>query len=214
VVHRALGCRRFRVEYRGPGGHSWAAFGVPNPVHAAAACAAWLATLPLGGEPRTTLTVSRIGGGLSVNAIPAEGWLEIDLRSTSAAMLDRFTREIERAAFRAARDENARRADATPPLAHAVAIIGDRPSGEVPSDDPLVRTACAATRLVGREPELTTASTDANVPIGLGVPAIAIGAGGRGGDAHTPGEWFENADGAVGLARALTIVVAAAGLDG
>ena len=93
-----------------------------------------------------------------------------------------------------------------------IALIGDRPSGEVPSEHPLVRAACDATRLVGREPELTTASTDANVPIGLGVPAIAIGAGGRGGDAHTPDEWFENADGALGLARALTIVVATAGM--
>jgi acetylornithine deacetylase/succinyl-diaminopimelate desuccinylase-like protein len=83
----------------------------------------------------------------------------------------------------------------------------------VPADDPLVRAALAATRLVGRTPELATASTDANVPIGLGVPAVAIGAGGRGGGAHTAGEWFDNTDGTVGVARALTLAVTAAGLE-
>jgi di/tripeptidase len=93
-----------------------------------------------------------------------------------------------------------------------VAIIGDRPGGERSPADPLVSIALDATRLIGRAPELATASTDANVPIHLGVPAITIGAGGRGGDAHTAGEWFENVDGTLGIARALTIVVSAAGL--
>ncbi|MGZ8456779.1 MAG: M20/M25/M40 family metallo-hydrolase, partial [Gemmatirosa sp.] len=112
----------------------------------------------------------------------------------------------------AALEENAIRAPGTPPLALHVQVIGDRPGGEVGADHPLVAGAIAMTRLVGRLPELGAASTDANVPLGRGVPAIAIGAGGRGGEAHTPGEWFENADGAVGLARALGIVALAAEL--
>ena len=108
-------------------------------------------------------------------------------------------------------EENDRRQRGTPPLALSIETIGDRPSGETSDRHPLVLAALEATRLVGREPELTTASTDANVPISLGIPAIAIGGGGRGGDAHTPGEWFENAEGRLGLARALGVVVAAAG---
>jgi len=212
IVHRALGSRRYRVLFRGPGGHSWAAFGVANAVHAVGIATARLAALPLPREPRTTLSVGRVGGGLSVNSIPNEGWLEIDLRSTSPSTLARYDREVRAIARAAAAEESARRSPGTPPLSHAVDVIGDRPCGEVPADEPLVRSAIEATRLVGRDPELATASTDANVPIGHGIPAIAIGAGGRGGAAHTPGEWYDNTDGTVGIGRALTIVVAAAGI--
>jgi len=211
IVHRALGSRRFRIEFRGPGGHSWASWGMPNAVHAAACCAAALARLPLPAHPRTTLTVGRIGGGLSVNAIPALAWLEVDLRSTSAAHLDQSERELYHAARAACREENDRRDPSTPPLVHEVIGIGTRPCGETAADHPLVLAAIEATRLVGRWPDLATASTDANVPISQGIPAIAIGAGGRGGDAHTMHEWYDNTDGSLGVARALTILVAAAG---
>ena len=212
VVHKALGSRRYHIDYRGAGGHSWAAFGIPNAVHAAAAAASMLASLPLPKTPRTTLSVSRIGGGRSINSIPEEGWLEVDLRSTSTAMLDRFDREIRVIVRAAAQQENARRATSTPPLSQEVMVIGDRPSGELPADHPLVVSALEATQLIDREPELAAASTDANIPIALGFPAIAIGAGGRGGDAHTPGEWYDNTDGPLGIARALTILVTAAEL--
>jgi acetylornithine deacetylase/succinyl-diaminopimelate desuccinylase-like protein len=210
IVHRALGSQRYRIAFRGTGGHSWTAFGVPNPVHAAAIAAAKLARLPVPGEPRTTLSVGRIGGGLSVNSIPEGGWLEVDLRSTSPVMLERFDHTIRSVVAEAEREENARRAPGTSPLSCTVSVIGRRPSGETPAEHPLVRIAVEATRLIGREPELATASTDANVPISRGIPAIAIGAGGRGGDAHTAGEWFDNTDGQLGIARALGIVVGAA----
>jgi len=212
IVHKALGSRRYHIAYRGPGGHSWAAFGVPNAVHAAASAAAMLASLPLPRSPRTTLSVSRIGGGTSINSIPEEGWLEVDLRSTSASVLDRFDREIRIIVRAAAQQENARRATATPPLSHDVMVIGDRPSGELSPDHPLVLSAIEATQLIDREPELAAASTDANVPIAMGIPAIAIGAGGRGGDAHTPGEWYDNIEGPLGIARAMTILATAAEL--
>jgi len=212
IVHPRLGSRRYRIVYRGPGGHSWAAFGVVNPVHAAGTAIAKLASIIVPREPRTTLSVGRVGGGIAVNAIADEAWLEVDLRSTTVRMLDRYEREVRLAVRAAEIEENARRATGSPPLSCAVETIGDRPCGDVPADHPLVLSAIDATRLIGREPELSTASTDANVPISLGVPAIAIGAGGRGGDAHTPGEWFDNTSGTIGLARALTIVVAAAGL--
>ena len=213
VVHRALGSRRFRVGFRGPGGHSWAAFGVAHPIHALGNCVAQLARLRLPSEPRTTLSVGRVGGGLSVNAIPDDAWLEIDLRSTSPVVLDRMEAQIRKIIAMAAEEENGRRLAGTSLLHATIEIIGERPCGETPADHPLVQSAIDATRLVGREPDLATASTDANVPISLGIPAIAIGAGGRGGDAHTPGEWFDNTDGALGIARALTIVAGAAELE-
>src|SRR5687768_3476860 len=148
VVHRALGSRRFRITYRGTGGHSWAAYGVANPVHAAAGAAARLAGLTLPAEPRTTLSVSRIGGGLSINTIPSEGWLEVDLRSTSALLLERYDADVRVIARNAAREENARRAHGTAPLAADVQLIGDRPCGEIAPDDPLVACAVEATRLI------------------------------------------------------------------
>jgi len=212
IIHRALGSRRFRVSYSGPGGHSWAAFGVANAVHAAAGAAARLAALALPPIPRTTLSVGRIGGGLSVNSIPDSAWLEIDLRSTSAAQLDELERTIHRVAQAAAEEENDKRAIGTRALAVQIEAIGSRPCGETPAEHALVQSAVQATRLVGRRPDLALASTDANVPISQGIPAIAIGAGGRGGDAHTHSEWFDNAQGTVGVARALTIVMTAAGM--
>jgi acetylornithine deacetylase/succinyl-diaminopimelate desuccinylase-like protein len=212
IVHRALGVRRFRITYRGAGGHSWAAYGVPNPVHAAGAAAARLAALPLPRRPRTTLSVCRIGGGISVNSIPEDSWLEVDLRSSSSDVLAGCVADVRAAVHTAAREENSRRAPGTEPLSYDVAMIGDRPCGATSEHHPLVRIACAATRAIGRVPELVTASTDANVPISLGIPAIAIGAGGRGGGVHTPAEWYDNADGALGLARALATVVASAEL--
>ena len=213
IVHRALGSRRYRVAFNGPGGHSWAAYGVAHPVHALGNCIAQLNRLELPGDPRTTMSVGRIGGGISVNAIPDEAWLEIDLRSTNPQVLATIDARIRGIIASAVDEENARRLAGTPSLTAKVSTIGERPCGETPVDHPLVQSAIEATRLVGREPDLATASTDANVPISLGIPAIAIGAGGRGGDAHTPGEWFDNTDGSVGIARALTIVAGAAELE-
>lgn len=213
IVHRALGVRRFRVTFRGVGGHSWASFGVPNPVHAAATVAARLALLPLPLAPRTTLSVCRIGGGISVNSIPEEGWIEIDLRSSSREELHRLSTEIGRVVRAAAKEENARRSPGTAALTFQLETIGDRPCGETAAEHPLVRAAVIATKAIGRTPELVIASTDANMPISLGVPAVAIGAGGRGGGVHTPSEWYDNTDGALGIARALTLLVSAAELD-
>lgn len=212
IVTRALGSRRYRITIRGPGGHSWAAFGAANAVNAAAGAVSRLTALALPSAPRTTLTVSRIGGGTSINAIPDTAWLEVDVRSLSATELDRIDRDVRRAVRDAVESENARRLPCTPALHADIEFLGERPSGEVPRDNPLVRAAEEATRLVGREPELAAASTDANIPISRGIPAIAIGAGGRGGATHTPDEWFDNHEGAIGIARALTILVAAAGL--
>jgi tripeptide aminopeptidase len=210
IIHRALGTRRYRVTFDGPGGHSWAAFGAPNAIHAAAGATARLSSIPLATTPRTTLSVGRIGGGISVNSIPDHAWLELDVRCTSTRALDHMETEVHRAVGAAVDAENAHRARGTRALAARIVRIGDRPGGETAADHPLVEAARELTRLAGGEPELAIASTDANVPIGLGIPAIAIGAGGLGGDAHSANEWFENAEGTRGVARALAIVLAAA----
>lgn len=212
IVNTALGSRRFRIIYRGPGGHSWAAFGTPNPVHVAARAATNLASLRLPGGGRSALTVSRIGGGMSVNSIPEDAWLEVDARSTDDAALVQCEREIRAIAAGAAVDENDRRSHGTAAMTCAVERIGDRPSGKTREDSPLVVAAVEATRLVGRAPELATASTDANAAIGAGAPAIAIGGGGRGGDSHSSREWFDNTSSTAGVERALTIVATMARL--
>jgi acetylornithine deacetylase/succinyl-diaminopimelate desuccinylase-like protein len=213
VVHRALGSRRYRVTYRGPGGHSWAAFGVANPANAVGRAAGLLAELPIPAAPRTTCAVVGLGGGTGLNSIPQEAWLHLDLRSEDPAALAQLDETVRAALARASADENKSRVPATPSLQWEARRVGDRPSGVVPPDHPLVQAALAATRALGREAELACASTDANVPIALGVPAIALGAGGKAGDAHLPTEWYDNTDGALGLVRALLVVAAIAGLE-
>ncbi|MBI3792602.1 MAG: M20/M25/M40 family metallo-hydrolase [Gemmatimonadetes bacterium] len=212
IVHRALGARRLRASWQGPGGHSWGAFGAANALHAAAGCATRLAALRLPRDAQAALSVTRMAGGHAINAIPAEAWLEVDIRSTDQGLLDRLVREVERAAQAATDDENARARRDLDGLEVAVTTIGDRPCGELPASDPLVVAAAAATRLTGGVPTLDVASTDASVPIARGIPAITIGAGGRAGAAHTLAEWYDDRGSARGRVRALAIVAAAAGL--
>jgi tripeptide aminopeptidase len=210
IVHRALGSRRFRIAFEGPGGHSWAAFGAPNAVHAAAAAAHTIASLSLPSDPRTTLTVARIGGGLSVNSIPGDAWMDVDLRSSSSDVISSVEKRIVAAVHDALVAENQRRSANTPELRSRIDVIGDRPCGDTSEHHRLVQAAVHVTRMIGRAPELAMASTDANVPISLGIPAIAIGAGGRGGDAHSAAEWYDNTAGPVGVARVLSIIATAA----
>ncbi len=210
LVHEAVGARRFRIAYHGPGGHSWADAGTPSAVQAAARCAARLAVWPVPAQPRTTLGVARIGGGTAINAVAADAWLEVDVRSTSGAMLERLEREVRRLAQAAADQESARRPAGTPALTVRVDLTGSRPAGAIDGGHALVRAAQAATRAIGRTPVTSTASTDANVPLSVGIPAVAMGAGGAGGGAHTPQEWYENREGARGVERGLGVIVAAA----
>jgi acetylornithine deacetylase/succinyl-diaminopimelate desuccinylase-like protein len=213
IVHRALGTRRLRILYRGPGGHSWAAFGVPNPAHAAGTLAHVVGGLPRSQTPRSACSVVGLSGGSGLNCIPELARVEIDLRSEDQSMLLSLEGEVRGRARAAMEGENARRNAGTPALHMSVDVIGDRPSGRTPADDPLVIAALEATRAIGRQPALATASTDANVPIAMGIPAIALGAGGKAGEPHRTTEWFENVEGALGLYRALLILAAAADLQ-
>ncbi len=208
VVHRALGSRRLRAEFRGPGGHSWAAFGVANPAHAAGLAVAAIAALPLPPTPRSAASVVRIGGGSSLNTIPQEGWLELDLRSEDEATLEGLFAGASQALGRALDTVNRQRTAGTPALTLELVPLGTRPSGATSPSHPLVQAAAAATRYVGRTPELAAASTDANVAIARGIPGIALGAGGRGGDPHLPTEWYDNTGGPEGLVRLLLVTLA------
>jgi acetylornithine deacetylase/succinyl-diaminopimelate desuccinylase-like protein len=212
VVHRALGSRRLRAAFRGPGGHSWAAFGVANPAHAVGVAAAAIGELPLPTEPRSTASVVRIGGGSGLNTIPQEAWLELDLRSESEEALDTLFGGVTQALGRALDVANRRRAAGTLPLTLQLTPLGQRPSGVTAPAHALVQAAVSATLSVGHKAELAAASTDANIAISRGVPGIALGAGGRGGDTHLESEWYENVDAPAGLYRALLVTCAAAGL--
>lgn len=213
IVNTGLGSRRFRATFRGPGGHSWASFGAANPIHAAARAAASLAGLRMTGTARLALSVSRIGGGMSINSIPETAWIEVDARTTDSALLERVEAQVRASVWNAVQVENEARASGTAALTCVIDRIGDRPGGTTPGEAPLVVAAMEATRLVGRSPELATASTDANAAMSLGVPAIAIGGGGRGGDTHSSREWFDNTGALAGVERALTIVGAMARMD-
>ena len=215
IVHGGLGSHRYRVTVRGPGGHSWGAFGLANPHHALGmAVQKFVAAADpfTSSGPRTSYNVGRIGGGTSVNSIPFESWMEVDMRSVSPERLNGVDALFQRAMREALEEANIlrRRGDS---LTMEIESIGNRPSGVVSVDASLVQAAMAATTYFDLEPVLTISSTNSNIPISLGVPAITIGSGGAGGDAHALSEWWVNDNQALGIKRALLIVLAEAGLS-
>jgi len=212
ITHKGLGSHRYRVTIRGPGGHSWGDFGAPNPAHALGRAIDYLdlsADAITRSGPVTSYNVGRIGGGTSVNSIPFEAWMEVDMRSESPESLTRIDEVFQRAMTRAVIEANAQRREGDE-LTLDMELIGDRPSGEIVESDPFVQRAIAASLLLGIEPTLNRSSTDANIPISLGIPAITIGGGGEASAVHAPGEWFINRNGTLGIKRALLIVLAQA----
>ena len=210
ITNRALGSRRYRVEFDGPGGHSWGDFGIPNPVHALGRAISRLAAYPAPKEPRTTYNVGSVVGGTSVNAIPERAAMEVDLRSAADAELKRIDAFFRRAMKEAAEEENGRRRPGDAALKFQMTLIGERPSGETPADSSLVKLAIESTKLLGVEPRLDQSSTDSNLPISLGIPAITLGAGGTSGASHTLAEWYDPRDRDKGLKRGLLLILALA----
>jgi acetylornithine deacetylase/succinyl-diaminopimelate desuccinylase-like protein len=213
ITHQALGSRRYRIRLEGPGGHSWGDFGVVNPVHALGRAVARLADYHAPVDPRTTYNIGRIEGGESVNVIPQTASMDVDLRSSSEIELSRLEDYLLTALNRAVIDENVMRAAAGKKLKANVQMIGNRPSGETPRESYLVRTAMEASRVLGITPILNRASTDANIPISLGIPAITIGAGGRSNDSHRLSEWFDPTGRELGYKRALLLALGMAGIQ-
>jgi tripeptide aminopeptidase len=212
ITNKALGSHRYRVEVTGPGGHSWGDFGLPNPVHAIGRAISRLAGYPAPKHPRTTFNVGRVEGGRSVNAIPGEASMEVDLRSAAEAELQRLDAFFRKAMRDAVDEENVKRRVGDPLLKLNVDLIGDRPTGETPADSPLVELAIEATKMLGVEPRLDQSSTDSNLPISLGIPAITLGAGGSSAFSHSLDEWYDPRGRDLGLKRGLLVILGTVGI--
>ncbi len=215
IVTGGIGSKRYRIAFRGPGGHSFAAFGLVNPAYAMARASLTLAGLTAPQDPQTTHCVSVLGGGTSVNAIPNEVWMEVDLRSQSAAELARLEREFLAGVEAAVAAENAARSTREGPVVAEVTPIGDRPAGHTAPGAEIVQFATAAVAAHGYAPRQEYSSTDANIPMSLGIPAIKIGSGGRGGRAHSLEEWIdvEPGESLRGMSASLATILAVAGME-
>jgi acetylornithine deacetylase/succinyl-diaminopimelate desuccinylase-like protein len=217
AVTQALGSRRYRVTITGPGGHSFTDAGTPNPIAALASALAVLAQTPLPQNsqeeaPRTTLNLGTISGGTSVNSIPESAQATIDFRSTSSDELLRLEVALHRAVEDAAEHCNTQAktvgGQGRGLLNYDIEMIGDRPAAQLAADSPLMEALLAVDRHLGLRTELRLGSTDANIPLSLGVPALSMGAGGDGGGAHTLAEWYSDKDRETGLKRVLLLTLA------
>lgn len=204
-----VGSHRYRFTFKGPGGHSYAQFGMPNPANALGRAVGKIAELQVQAAPRTTFNVGRIGGGTSINAVPEEVWMEIDLRSTDAVALQSLDDRVQAVVADAVAEENARWRQHGR-VTVVADLVGDRPAGSIAPDRPIVRTAAEVARRLGEAVTFTEASSDANLPLSLGIPAITIGAGGRSVNPHSVHEAFELTDAWKGTQYAVLLAAALA----
>jgi acetylornithine deacetylase/succinyl-diaminopimelate desuccinylase-like protein len=188
-----VGSHRYRITFKGPGGHSFGAFGLANPIHALGRAIAHFAETQVPRTPKTTFNVGRIGGGTSVNSIPFEGWMEVDMRSSDRAALAAIDAAFQKAVDSAVVEEN-RRWNHPGMITADRKLVGDRPAGNTPRDAPIARAARAVGTALGYTLNGREGSTDANYPISLGIPAITVGGGGRGQGAHSLDESFDTTD--------------------
>ncbi len=208
VTHGALGSKRYRITVKGPGGHSWGSFGDVNPAHALGQIIARFTSMPAPIDPRTSYNVGRIGGGTSINSIPFEVWMEVDMRSYSNEALLEIEALFLETVQQGIDAENLFRKSSATSLTVDIEKVGDRPSGTTDENEILVRAAMRATSAMHEEPTLSTSSTDSNIPISLGIPAITIGGGGVGTGSHSLHESFDTTDAYLGLQRILLTVLA------
>jgi acetylornithine deacetylase/succinyl-diaminopimelate desuccinylase-like protein len=209
ITHVGVGSYRYRVAFKGPGGHSYGAFGMANPIHALGRALAGISDFETPSDPKTTFNVGRVGGGTSVNSIPFEAWAEVDMRSHDKASLDAVDKKFHEAVDRALEKENARWGGRGA-LTVAKERVGTRPPGQTPQHAPIVQAAVSVTKALSLPVSLDPGSTDSNVPMWLGIPAVTIDGGGSGGGAHSLGEWFDTTDSWKGTQRALLLAIALA----
>jgi tripeptide aminopeptidase len=212
VTTVALGSRRLEVSIEGPGGHSWSDFGMPNPITALARGIVRFSRTPVPEDPRTTFNFGVISGGNSVNSIPTEADVKVDLRSEDETELSRLESELRKAFADAVGEEMAAASEGSP-LKLKISVIGVRPAGKIAEDSPLLVAIENADRYLGNRSRLERSSTDANLPLSQGIPAIAIGGGGQGGGSHSLDEWYDPAGRELGLKRALLTILAVAGVQ-
>lgn len=209
VTNVGVGSYRYRVTFKGPGGHSFGAFGMANPIQAMGRAIAKIDNFEVPSNPKTTFNVGRVGGGTSVNAIPFECWMEVDMRSSDKTSLEAVNTKFK-AAVKEAVDEENRRWNNRGPVSASPELVGLRPAGSTPADSPIIQTSLAVSKLFGYDGKLREGSTDSNVPMNLDIPAVTIGGGGNGTGAHSLNETFDTKDSYLGTERALLLAVALA----
>ena len=213
VINGALGSHRYKIIFKGPGGHSWGNFGLANPVHAMGQAITTFvknADRYISDGIKTSYNVGKIGGGTSINSVPFSAWMEVDMRSLNQKRLIEIDTLFHHAVkFGLDQQNNIRRSG--PPLTVDIEMVGNRPSGHTDSGTPLVQRAMAASKYLGENPHLTTISTDSNIPISKGIPAVTLGGGGESGKSHSLHEWFLNKEGYKGIQKVFLVVAAQAG---
>jgi di/tripeptidase len=215
VTTKALASRRLEVLITGPGGHSWSDFGLPNPINALVRSSVRFINTKVPASPRTTFNLGQVEGGTSVNSIPHEAKLKVDLRSESEEELSRLENALRDCVLAGVRDEmESSRDRSRGKLEWKVTTLGSRPGGELPADSPLLAALRAADEIVKNNSRAERSSTDANIPLSLGIDSISIGAGGSGGGAHSLQEWYDPTNREMGLQRALLTLLGVTGLSG
>jgi acetylornithine deacetylase/succinyl-diaminopimelate desuccinylase-like protein len=209
VTHVGVGSKRYRVTYKGPGGHSFGAFGLANPIHALGRAIAKIGDFEVPTIPKTTFNVGRVGGGTSVNSIPFEAWMEVDMRSSDAAALQSVDANFNKAVEQALAEENERWGQKGR-LTMVADLVGDRPAGRTAETAPIVQAVVSVTRSLNAPVQLDEGSTDSNIPMSLGIAAVTIDGGGRGTGAHSLGEAFDSTDSWKGTQRAFLVALALA----
>jgi acetylornithine deacetylase/succinyl-diaminopimelate desuccinylase-like protein len=212
IIVRAVGSHRYRVIFKGPGGHSFGAFGRPSAIHAMGRAIAKIGNVQPPRSPRSTFTVGTVSGGTSVNAIAAEAAMEIDMRSWDKAALLQIEADILKAIKDGIAEENARWKSSA--ITADIKLVGERPAGEQPLDSPMVQAAVLGVRAVGLKPLFGEGSSNANLPISLGIPAITVGRGGRGENAHSLKESFDPKNAYLAVQRMLLMTLALVGIEG
>ena len=214
IVNHATGSHRYFVEFKGPGGHSFGAFGLPSAIHAMGRAIAKIGDLKPPAEPKTTFTVGTVKGGTSVNAIAGDATMALDIRSNGQEALLAFEQQIMAAIKEAVEEEN-RRWNAKTPITFEVKLVGDRPAGTTPVDSRIVQVARLALQQVGvKNPFVAASSTDSNLPMSLGIPAVTLSSAGVGGGSHSSGEWYTPSNNWLGPQNVVLTLLGLAGVEG
>lgn len=213
LTTKALGSRRFQITVRGPGGHSWADFGLPNPIQALARAITRLTAEPIPSQPRSVLNIGEIDGGTSVNAIPYEATMKVDIRSEAESEIDILERSLRQAVAEAVAEESAWARTKEAVLSVEIKSIGNRPAGELPANARIIEVFRAVDARLGIKTSIQRSSTDANIPISFGIEAVAVGGGGRSGASHSLREWYNPAGRELGLKRILLALSLLAGVE-
>ena len=213
LTTKALGSKRFHIIVRGPGGHSWADFGLPNPIQALARTITRLTTVTIPQQPRTVFNIGEIDGGTSVNAIPYRASMKVDVRSEAESEIERLELALRTALAEAVQEENAAARTQGVALVAEIKIIGHRPTGELPPTAHILEVFGAVDAHLGIKTDIQRSSTDANIPISLGIEAVAVGGGGRSAASHSLREWYDPTKREQGLKRVLLALALLAGVE-